>query len=187
MQFRITAIEVSPDEAVSAAEALPGHMSAYVLRPMDAATTLLVAVRNDSGDVSDMSGSDGARDYDARFLPGVDAAVPPAYAQVVSFDGPRTVEHVEAMERADRERLWPAVRDLPGQVGTFVGRGPDGASVVVSLTTSLQAVEDAHTAIAATDLLPGEDPALLTGPDRVQICWVLASSDHQGLFAPAQA
>lgn len=152
MRMLITTLQASPDEAIETVDASPGLVSAYVLRPMDSAATVLVTVWRDAGDAAGAPLGNGARDYDAAFHAGVDHAA-------------------------------PAVRDLPGQVASFVGRGDDGSAVVVSLTTSLQALEDAQAAITATELLPDEDPALLPGPDRLQLCWVLATSNRAG--APA--
>jgi hypothetical protein len=44
----------------------------------------------------------------------------------------------------------------------------------VAFLTSLQTVEDVQQAILSAALLPWEDAALLTGPDRVQLARVLA-------------
>ena len=106
---------------------------------------------------------------------GVAAGERPAVAQVMTFDGPRSQAQVAASERAGRERLWPAVRALPGLVGVHVLRDEDNAVVVVSLATSLEALEAGQKAVLTTELLPDEDPALLAEPDRVQIHRVLAA------------
>lgn len=53
---------------------------------------------------------------------------------------------------------------------TYVlGRPRDSAIVVVELATSTEALERMADAVFSTSLLPGEDPALLTGPDRVEL------------------
>lgn len=90
--------------------------------------------------------------------------------------GPVRRRKGDAIDRANRERIAPAVRDLPGNLGAFVGRNPDGSFVVLALTTSLQAIENSQRAIMSTDLLPGEDPAQLTGPTRIQLAWMLATT-----------
>ena len=47
-------------------------------------------------------------------------------------------------------------------------RGPQFASVVCTLATSVAALDAITQAVMATGLLPGEDAALLPGPDRIQ-------------------
>jgi hypothetical protein len=96
-----------------------------------------------------------------------------AVAQVVVFDGPRSDAQAGASERAGRDRLWPAVCGLPGLVGVHVLRDEDNGVVVISLATSLDVLEAGQKAIMSTELLPDEDPALLSEPDRVQIHRVL--------------
>ena len=46
-------------------------------------------------------------------------------------------------------------------------RAADNAYVVVILAESMDAFDAAAQAIMSTELLPGEDPALLAGPDRI--------------------
>jgi hypothetical protein len=46
--------------------------------------------------------------------------------------------------------------------------------VVVNLCTSFDALAATEKAVSSTTLLPGEDPALLTGPDRVDMHRVVA-------------
>ena len=99
----------------------------------------------------------------------------PAYAQLVYFDGPRTPEWSAAILRADRERIAPAVRDVPGSVRTLVLVADDNAHLVVSLTTDVTTLELARQRITTTELLPWEEPALLTGPDRIDLHRVAAS------------
>ena len=43
------------------------------------------------------------------------------------------------------------------------------SSVIVTLATSVETLDAAQRAVMATELTPGEDPALLPGPDRVEI------------------
>jgi hypothetical protein len=91
------------------------------------------------------------------------------YAQLTYFDGPRTPEQVAAADFAIRERITPAVYEVAGGIRTYRLRRPDGTEVVVSIAESEQALLNAQKAIMATELLPGEDPALLPGPDRVEL------------------
>lgn len=100
---------------------------------------------------------------------GVAAAQAPAYARLMCFDGPRAPEQAEAEDLAGRQRIWPAIHSLSGLTGVYVLRGSDLSSVVVTLATSVETLNAAQRAVMATELAPGEDPALLTGPDRVEI------------------
>ena len=93
----------------------------------------------------------------------------PAYARFMYFDGPRAPEQAAAEDRAGRQRIWPAIRNLSGLVGVYVLRGRDLGSVVITLTTSAETLDGAARAVMSTELLPGEDPALLPGPDRIEI------------------
>lgn len=103
------------------------------------------------------------------------AAQGPAYARLVYFDGPRAPEQAVAEDLAGRCRIWPAIRRLSGLVGVYVLRGRDLSSVVVTLATSVDTLDAAQRAVMATELAPGEDPALLPGPDRVEIHRVTGS------------
>ena len=93
----------------------------------------------------------------------------PAYARLMYFDGPRAPEQAAAEDLAGRQRIWPAIRNLSGLVAIYVLRGRDLGSVVITLTTSAESLDAAARAVMSTELLPGEDPALLPGPDRIEI------------------
>jgi hypothetical protein len=56
-------------------------------------------------------------------------------------------------------------------------RRHDGSQVVVSIADSEQALLDAQKTIMSTDLLPGEDLALLPGPDRIELYPVIDTQD----------
>ena len=91
-------------------------------------------------------------------------------AQVLWFDGPRSAAQAEAIRRAGDERIRPALADVPGFAGGYLlGHPHDLAVAVVQLATSTDALDGIADAVFSTDLLPGEDPALLTGPDRVEL------------------
>ncbi len=100
---------------------------------------------------------------------GLAATQAPAYARLVYFDGPRAPEQIAAEDLAGRQRIWPAIHGLSGLVGIYILRGSDLSSVVVTLATSVETLDAAQRAVMATELTPGEDPALLSGPDRVEI------------------
>ena len=102
------------------------------------------------------------------------AAQAPAYARLLYFDGPQAPEQAAAADRAGRQRIWPAIRGLSGLVGIYVLRQRDLGAVVVHLATSIETLEAADRAVMAAGLLPGEDPALLPAPDRIEIHHVTA-------------
>lgn len=116
-----------------------------------------------------------ALDHDAVYdvlatLHGPAAMEDAGVAQVTWFDGPRSAAQVEAMNRAGEERIGPVLEQVPGFVTTYVLTHPeDSGAVLVSLATSTDALEAMTDAVFSTPLLPGEDPALLTGPDRVEV------------------
>lgn len=187
MHIRITQLDARPEDAMAELQERPGLVAAYVMRPMDQQQPVLATVWEavERADLSPVTV--GGQDFaDASFegadgVDGVDDRA--AYASIVYFDGPRPQAEADAIERANRERIAPAVREIPGNLGAFVGRNAEGSFVVLALTTSLQAIEDSQRAIMSTDLLPGEDPAHLTGPTRVQLAWVLATSSRTSLPA----
>ena len=99
------------------------------------------------------------------------------FAQLTYFDGPRSAELVAASERAGRERITPAIEgdaQLRDQlVAVLVCRHADGGEVVVSVMKTRAAIDRAVEVILGTELLPGEDPALLSDPDRVEVAEVV--------------
>lgn len=99
------------------------------------------------------------------------------YAQLTYFDGPRTLEQVAAADFGARERITPAVSKLGHHFRVYVLRRDDGSEVVVSIADTKDALLDAQKAIMSSELLPGEDPALLPGPDRVDLYPVLEAHD----------
>jgi hypothetical protein len=98
----------------------------------------------------------------------------PAVAQLTWFDGPRSEVQAAADERAGTERLWPAVADTPGLVRSLALVADDRSYIHLGLATGAEVLDEAQRRIMSTDLLPGEDLALLGGPDRIDVCTVLA-------------
>ena len=94
------------------------------------------------------------------------------YAQIIHFDGPRSPELIAAADRAGRERVTPAVLADPTMaaehVATWVLRQPDGTELTIVITRTAAALDRGQEIIMSTELLPGEDPALLPGPDRIE-------------------
>jgi hypothetical protein len=165
----------------------PGFAGAWLLPPIAAGAGGLLTLwqtRDDAEKASERTAAaHGPRPValagDAIYrvaadLAGVAADQVPVYAQLTHFDPPRTDEWCAATLRAGRERIWPAVRDLPGQVRTLALFGEGGAHLVVALTTSVEAIEAAQQRIMTSTLLPWEDPAALVGPDRVDLHRVAA-------------
>ena len=93
------------------------------------------------------------------------------HVQIMLFDGPRSDAAVRAADRAGRERIAPLVASHPDLRGRLLGGvravGPDGAECVVVLAHDEEALELLDQVVMTSELLPGEDPRLLTGPDRV--------------------
>jgi hypothetical protein len=104
------------------------------------------------------------------------------YAQLLHFDGPRSPELIAAAERAGRERVTPAILADPqvaaDHVCTYVLRRPDGGETVLTITNTEVMLERARDIIMSTELLPGEDPAMLPGPDRVEWLPVVHAVEH---------
>lgn len=94
------------------------------------------------------------------------------YAQLTIFDGPRSPELVAATERAGRERIDPLIEAHPelrdDMVARYVFSQPDGGSAVLVITNTEESLDRAIELIMTSELLPGEDPALLPGPSRVE-------------------
>jgi hypothetical protein len=97
------------------------------------------------------------------------AAQAPAFARLMYFDGPRAPEQAAAEDLAGRQRIWPVIRGLTGLVAVYVLRRRDLGSVVITLATSAETLDASEHAVMSTQLMSGEDPALLPGPDRIEI------------------
>lgn len=94
------------------------------------------------------------------------------YLQIVTFAGPRNDALVAASQRAGRERIAPLIAADPtlaaGLLGGFRAVGPDGHEVVVTLATNEETLNTLGRVIMGSELLDGEDPALLPGPTSVE-------------------
>lgn len=101
------------------------------------------------------------------------------YAQLTYFDGPRSPELVAAGDRARRERIEPTLVADPQLrdqlVASYTLRQHDGSEVVVIIVESEDALRRGRELILGTELLPGEDPMLLPGPDRIEVYDVVAT------------
>jgi len=79
---------------------------------------------------------------------------------------------VPASRRAGRDRIAPLIASNPrprtGLLGGFRAVGTDGAEVVGEAARDEAALDALQRLVMTSELLPGEDPALLTGPTRVE-------------------
>ncbi|WP_330475344.1 hypothetical protein [Terrabacter sp. C0L_2] len=94
------------------------------------------------------------------------------HAQLVIFDGPQSPELLAAAELADSQRIRPLVESHPqirdDIVARYDLRQPDGGRAMLTVTGS-EATLDAMTELIMTsNLVPGEDPALLPGASRAE-------------------
>lgn len=94
------------------------------------------------------------------------------YAHLTIFDGPRSPELVAAFDRAGRDRIDPLIEAHPelrdDMVARYVLSQPDGGSAVLVITNTEACLDQAIALILTSELLPGEDPALLPGPSRAE-------------------
>lgn len=93
-------------------------------------------------------------------------------AQLIHFRGPRSPRAVRAGETARRERFEPLLMAHPQTnqelVAVYVLRQSDGTELTLAVACSESALDVVETLANSSDLLPGEDPALLPRPDRVE-------------------
>ncbi len=161
----------------------PGFRGAHLMLQIGSAQALSVTLwesREDAVVASDrteevMGPRPFTLDFDEVYavldvVPGPAAMNAATVGQVTWFDGPRSAAQLDAMRRAGEERIRPAVEGVPGRATTYVLCHPeDSAIVLITLATSTDALNRIANAALSTSLLPGEDPALLTGPDRIEI------------------
>jgi hypothetical protein len=157
---------------------------ALVARPVGLGPGYVIAFWTDEADagIAAGPGTAGAAAGPVTVGPGTAYAIgthragpsagPARYLQLTTFAG-RDEDWCAAFDRAGEERLWPAVRDLPGLVGVLSGAAPGGGRMAVTLTDSVEALETGAAAILSTELLPWEKPEHLTGPDGLAILRLL--------------
>ena len=167
------------DDVLAALRALATPAGALVSRPIGPGPGSDVALWDDAADASAAGGGVGRAgsvsvgpsptyEIDLR-KNGTSAGRPAHYLQLIRFDGPRSAEWLAASLRSGEERIWPAVRDLPGLVEVVGGTAADGSTFSAGTAESVEAFEEMGKAIYRTELLPWEDPADLTGPDSFEI------------------
>jgi hypothetical protein len=102
------------------------------------------------------------------------------HAQLTYFDGPLSPERVAAADRAGRERILPTIRSLGHPVRLYLLQRADGSTIVLTIAESEQVLLDIQKAIMTTELQADEDPALLPGPDRIELYPVLETHELSG-------
>lgn len=98
-------------------------------------------------------------------------------AQVMQFNGPRSPQLLAATDRAGRDRLGPIMQAHPRMreelVAVVVLRQDDGTETDILIVHSAEGLRLARDLVTSSELLPGEDPALLPGPDRIDVFTVV--------------
>lgn len=151
----------------------PAFRQGYALRRLGDDRSITLALWSDRRDPMAYT-----VEYDR---PGPAADQPAAVAMLAWFDGPQSPARVAAARFANEHRVVPALAAQPGLVRVLAfWRERDAAACALNLAVDLTALRDAGTAVNSTVLLPGEDPALLTGPDRVDIHHVDVSRQIHG-------
>jgi len=93
------------------------------------------------------------------------------FVQIATFDGPRSAEMVEASTRAGRDRIAPLIDADPDLRASLLGSikavAEDGGECIVVLAQDASALDRLDHLVRTSELLPGEDPALLPGPSRI--------------------
>ncbi|MFD5250081.1 hypothetical protein ACFWIW_36430 [Amycolatopsis sp. NPDC058340] len=164
-----------------AAELHPGTGSpgTCTLAQVGGLSGLVVALWRDRGSALAAADRRVSHVIDARVYAVADVesgAAEPRIAQATWFDRPLTQAQADAARFGGRERILPAVRGLDGVGGFYVLTAEDRSSLILGFTESIEAMESVQKTIMSTELLPGEDPALLPGPDRVDVHRVLHTS-----------
>jgi hypothetical protein len=112
-------------------------------------------------------------------------------AQVMQFNGPRSAELLAAADRASKERLGPIMMAHPRVREEFVGlltlRQPTGEQLTVLIMQTAEGLDLVRELIMSSELLPGEDPALLPGPDRVDVYDVTEMTGSLAAVSNAEA
>ncbi len=165
----------------------PGFTGLYLVEHVDGGSGALLTLwhtREDARRASERTAAqlgprpltlDSDDVYEVAFdWQGTAAGERPGAASIFWFDGPLSDERVAAARRAIDERIVPAIAGVPGTVRTLDLWDPATRSAVtVSIATSPEVLDATETAVMSTELLPGEDPALLPGASRIDTYRVL--------------
>jgi hypothetical protein len=164
-----------------------------VLGRLDGTDGAVMALWDEAAEAAEAAArsGDGVRWVDARVYrvvahqSGTSMRKEPRFAQVVWLNGSGGSDRAEAILRAGRERIAPAVQDVPGVIDTAVLRADDDSIVVVTLVTDISVPEAMQRAILASPLLPWQDPATINDPDRVDVQRVLDAHLRADVMAEA--
>ncbi|MDD7938908.1 hypothetical protein PHK61_10810 [Actinomycetospora lutea] len=119
--------------------------------------------------------------------PGPDAAADATVAAVAAFDGPFSDAGRAAMDRIHRGHVIPVLRTLPGTVRLlFLWDRLSRSIRGLHLATDTTPFDAAREAVEATDPAAGEDPALVSPPDRVDR-WDIDGADVPQALTDASA
>jgi hypothetical protein len=106
---------------------------------------------------------------------GTAGAESPGAAAFMQFETPMSQARYDAGQRGAKERIQPALAGHPGAVRALALWDDEARRFVVfTFATSIDALDECGRIANSTDLLPGEDPALLAGPTRADLCRVVA-------------
>lgn len=168
------------DEVLTALHSRGVPAGALVAAPLGLGPGTAIALWEDETDAAAAAGGPAGsvrigpgRPYEVTVRKAGVGTGPARYLQLLTFDGPRSADWSAAFDRAGEHRVWPAVRDVPGIVEFLGGLAADGGRLAVTAAESADALEAAATAVLSSELLPGEDPANLTGPDSVAVLRLL--------------
>jgi hypothetical protein len=149
----------------------------------DPVGTVVLAAPDDSGGTvlalwpdADSAARAGGRVYRVSDdMRGRAAGRRPMFAQVTWLNGDGDHARADAAEHGGRNRIWPAVREIDGVVAVLALRSEDDRIVVVGMGTGRETNDAVQRTIMTTPLLPEEDPAMLPGPDRVDMVRVISA------------
>lgn len=172
-----TAPATALDAARSAAAGSVEPVGTVVLASPDGAGGTVLTFWPDADSAADAAGrTGGERSYRVNdVMRGRAAGRRPMFAQVTWINGDGDPARAAAAEHGGRHRIWPAVREIDGIVEVFAMRSDDHRIVVVGLATGRETHQAVQRTLMATPLLPDEDPALLTGADRIDLVRVLSA------------
>jgi hypothetical protein len=163
-----------------------------VLGRLDGTDGAVMALWDEAAEAEEAERSgDGARWVDVRVYrvvehqAGMALREKPRFAQVVWLNAGGGTDRAEVILRAGRERIAPAVQDVPGVIDTAVLRADDDSIVVVTLVTDISVPEAMQRAILASPLLPWQDPAKINDPDRIDVQRVLDAHLRADVMAGA--
>ena len=95
--------------------------------------------------------------------------------RLATFASPTPDVRAEALRNLT-ERFQPALVAQPGFVAGYWAEAEDGRMVSITVWESEAAAERGGRRANATPLLPGQDPAKIPSPDRVETLTVVTSA-----------